>query len=150
VTTAERTVVVAADRTGDVERAGATATIVDMEQDPVAALQFCLALRNEQPHLSMQLQLSAVDFERMLNTLAPRDSPRRGPAGQAYVQRALEVIALVAHGLSDREIGARLHLSRHTVHHKIERLRDDLGLKNRIELAAWAGRHGLYVVAAES
>jgi DNA-binding NarL/FixJ family response regulator len=121
-----------------------------MEHDPVAALQFCLALRNEQPHLSMQLQLSAVDFERMLNTLAPRDSPRRGPAGQAYMQRALEVIALVAHGLSDREIGARLHLSRHTVHHKIERLRDDLGLKNRIELAAWAGRHGLYVVAGES
>jgi DNA-binding NarL/FixJ family response regulator len=118
-----------------------------MDSDPVAALQFCLALRYEKPHLSMHLQLSAVDFERMLSTLAPREGPRRGPAELAYMRRALEVITLVAHGLSDREIGARLHLSRHTVHHKIERLRDDLGLKNRIELAAWAGRHGLYVVA---
>ena len=63
------------------------------------------------------------------------------------IKSAIGMVAatvLVAQGLSDREIGARLHLSRHTVHHKIERLRGDLGLRNRTELAAWAGRQGLY------
>jgi DNA-binding NarL/FixJ family response regulator len=56
--------------------------------------------------------------------------------------RLLELLAL---GLPDHEIGRRLHLSPHTVKHRIEDLRDELGARNRIELAAWAGRHGFYV-----
>jgi DNA-binding NarL/FixJ family response regulator len=56
----------------------------------------------------------------------------------------LQLLELVAYGRSDREIGALLHLSPHTVKHRIERLRDALGARNRIELAAWAGRHGFY------
>jgi DNA-binding NarL/FixJ family response regulator len=55
--------------------------------------------------------------------------------------RLLELLAL---GLPDHEIGRRLHLSPHTVKHRIEDLRDELGARNRIELAAWAGRHGFY------
>jgi len=35
-------------------------------------------------------------------------------------------------------------LSRHTVHHHVERLCRELGTRNRTELAAWAGRNGLY------
>ncbi len=71
------------------------------------------------------------------------------PTMQRIAGRQLELITLVAHGLSDREIGERLHLSRHTVHHWIERLRDELNLKNRVELAAWAGKHGLYPRSAK-
>jgi DNA-binding NarL/FixJ family response regulator len=55
--------------------------------------------------------------------------------------RLLELLAL---GLPDHEIGRRLHLSPHTVKHRIEDLRAELGARNRIELAAWAGRHGFY------
>jgi DNA-binding NarL/FixJ family response regulator len=54
------------------------------------------------------------------------------------------LLALVALGLSDREIGAQLHLSPHTVKHQIEQLRRQLRIRNRTELAAWAGRHGFY------
>lgn len=56
--------------------------------------------------------------------------------------RLLELLAL---GLPDHEIGRRLHLSPHTVKHRIGDLRDELGARNRIELAAWAGRHGFYL-----
>lgn len=54
------------------------------------------------------------------------------------------LLALVARGVSDAEIGARLCLSPYTIKHQIERLRDAVGVDNRVELAAWAGRHGFY------
>jgi DNA-binding NarL/FixJ family response regulator len=58
------------------------------------------------------------------------------------------LIGLVSLGLSDQEIGRKLRLSPHTVHHRIERLRTELGVRNRIELAAWAGYQGVYGRAA--
>lgn len=60
--------------------------------------------------------------------------------------RLLELVAL---GLPDREIGLQLHLSPHTVKKHIEQLRDEVGARNRIELAAWAGRQGLYATRGE-
>jgi DNA-binding NarL/FixJ family response regulator len=56
----------------------------------------------------------------------------------------LRVLTLVCRGLPDHEIGRRLHLSPHTVKHHVEQLREELGVRNRIELASWAGRAGLY------
>ena len=61
----------------------------------------------------------------------------------------LRLLELVASGLPDREIGRVLHLSPHTVKHHIENLRDAVGVRNRTELAAWAGRHGFYAPARE-
>lgn len=60
----------------------------------------------------------------------------------------LRLLELVALGLPDHEIGRRLHLSPHTVKHQIEALRTELRVRNRTELAAWAGRNGFY--AADS
>jgi DNA-binding NarL/FixJ family response regulator len=54
------------------------------------------------------------------------------------------LVTLLTRGLSDQEIGRRLHLSQHTIHHRIHRLLDRLELRNRVQLAAWGGRHGLY------
>jgi DNA-binding NarL/FixJ family response regulator len=56
----------------------------------------------------------------------------------------IRLLELVSLGLPDHEIGKRLHLSPHTVKHHIEQLRRELRVRNRIELAAWAGRHGFY------
>jgi DNA-binding NarL/FixJ family response regulator len=56
----------------------------------------------------------------------------------------IRVLELVSLGLPDREIGARLNLSPHTVKHHIEALRDQVTARNRIELAAWAGQNGFY------
>lgn len=54
------------------------------------------------------------------------------------------LLELLSRGLSDRLIGQRVHLSPHTVKHHVERLRHGVGARNRTELAAWAGRQGLY------
>jgi len=54
------------------------------------------------------------------------------------------VLELVSRGFSDRQIGSQLNLSPHTVSHRVERLRDAAGVRNRTELAAWAGRYGFY------
>jgi len=63
------------------------------------------------------------------------------PARREVQFRLLELVAL---GLPDHEIGRRLHLSPHTVKHSIETLRAAVGVRNRMELAAWAGRNGFY------
>ncbi|HEY7202373.1 MAG TPA: response regulator transcription factor [Candidatus Dormibacteraeota bacterium] len=64
-------------------------------------------------------------------------------------QRDFALLRLVASGLSDREIGRQLFMSEHTVKHHIERLREKRKSRNRIELAAWAGSHGLHGPADE-
>jgi DNA-binding NarL/FixJ family response regulator len=61
----------------------------------------------------------------------------RLPAGPSA-----QILELLVHGLSDQEIGTQLHLSPHTIKHHIDRLRDEVGDRNRIQLAAWAGRQG--------
>ena len=83
----------------------------------------------------LHVQLGS-DRRRLLHdVLSPAE--RRTP-----VQTRL--LELVARGLPDHEIAGDLHLSPHTVKHRIEQLRHELGVRNRSELAAWAGRHGFY------
>jgi DNA-binding NarL/FixJ family response regulator len=52
--------------------------------------------------------------------------------------------ALVAQGLSNRQLGEMLHMSRFGIDHRINRLCAGLRVRDRVELAAWAGAHGLY------
>jgi DNA-binding NarL/FixJ family response regulator len=66
------------------------------------------------------------------------------PARRELQFHLLELVAL---GLPDHEIGRRLYLSPHTVKHSIESLRTAVGVRNRTELAAWAGRNGFYAAA---
>lgn len=73
-------------------------------------------------------------------------TPERGRRAEAPRLSAgdVDLLSYLAQGLPDRQIGERLHLSPHTIKHYIERLRDSVGARNRIELASWAGRHGFY------
>jgi len=57
--------------------------------------------------------------------------------------REREVVAGVAAGESNREIGQRLTLAEATVKHHISNIFDKLGVSNRAELAAYATSHGL-------
>jgi DNA-binding NarL/FixJ family response regulator len=52
----------------------------------------------------------------------------------------LTLLRLVALGLTDNEIGDEMHLSRHTIKHRIERLRRRQQVRNRVQLAAYAAR----------
>jgi DNA-binding CsgD family transcriptional regulator len=57
--------------------------------------------------------------------------------------REREVLSLVADGLSDAEIAARLYLSPHTVHRHLANIRAKLGLSSRAAVAAYAVRRGI-------
>lgn len=75
---------------------------------------------------------------------APTDSPdEEEPSATAGLSaRQLEVLRLVAEGLSYKEVGARLYLSPRTVKYHMSQIMDRLHLHNRAQLLAHAGRMG--------
>jgi NarL family two-component system response regulator LiaR len=68
---------------------------------------------------------------------------RREPAGDDLSPRELEVIRLVAEGLSNHEIAARLVISDKTVKTHLTHILGKLGLSDRTQLAIYAIRTGL-------
>jgi DNA-binding CsgD family transcriptional regulator len=65
----------------------------------------------------------------------------RPPAG--LTEREVAVLALMADGLSNRDIGARLHISQHTAANHVRSILMKTQSANRTEAAAWALRRGL-------
>ena len=62
---------------------------------------------------------------------------------EALSKRELEVLGLVAEGLTNHEIARRLVLSEHTVNRHVANILRKLGLPTRAAAASLAGRHGL-------
>jgi len=67
---------------------------------------------------------------------------RPGPLGELS-RREVEVLALVAEGLTNHEIAERLVLSEHTVHRHVTNILRKLRLPSRTAAASLAARHGL-------
>jgi DNA-binding NarL/FixJ family response regulator len=75
----------------------------------------------------------------------------RGPAPGATAanaaaplsDRELGVVRLVAQGLSNAEIAARLYLSEATVKSHVARVLTKLGLRDRVQVAVYAYEHGI-------
>jgi pimeloyl-ACP methyl ester carboxylesterase/DNA-binding CsgD family transcriptional regulator len=65
------------------------------------------------------------------------------PAAVLLSRREREVLALVARGLSEREIAEQLVLSQHTVHRHVANVRHKLGRSSRAAAVAEAARLGL-------
>ena len=68
---------------------------------------------------------------------------RAGDGGAALTPREAEVLALVAEGLTNRQIGERLFISEKTASVHVSRLLAKLGAGTRGEAAAVARRRGL-------
>jgi DNA-binding NarL/FixJ family response regulator len=51
--------------------------------------------------------------------------------------RELEVVRLVAEGLSNKEIGRRLFISERTVESHVRNILNKLGVTSRAQIAAW-------------
>jgi DNA-binding CsgD family transcriptional regulator len=65
--------------------------------------------------------------------IAASDNPGPGP----LAKREAEVARLVAEGLSNKEIGARLFISEHTVDTHVRSILNKLGVNSRAQVAAW-------------
>jgi ATP/maltotriose-dependent transcriptional regulator MalT len=74
--------------------------------------------------------------------MTPPSAAIDGPLGELS-RRELEVLDLVAQGLTNRDIAARLVLSEHTVNRHVANILRKLGLSSRAAAASLAGRHGL-------
>ncbi len=65
------------------------------------------------------------------------------PAEPGLTRRELEILRLVADGLSNKEIGARLSITEGTVKNHVHNALEKLQLENRIQAAAYVVRQGL-------
>jgi len=88
-----------------------------------------------------------AEFARADGTEDPGPPPAAASAGQAasatmLTARQLQVLRLVADGLSYKEVGARLYLSPRTVKYHMGQIMDRLHLQNRAQVLAHAGRMG--------
>ncbi len=65
-----------------------------------------------------------------------------GSMGVSLSSRELEIIGLVAEGLTNQEIAARLTISKRTVDNHVSNVFTKTGSKNRVALLNWAMDHG--------
>ena len=92
----------------------------------------------------------ALDLAQVVTALARTDTAAgqaqvavSGAAASLLTPRELDVLKLVAHGLSNADIARRLVLSEHTVHRHLANILRKLGLSSRAAAAAWGVRTGL-------
>jgi DNA-binding NarL/FixJ family response regulator len=93
-------------------------------------------------------RLAALRLRRQLrrrgNLRVPRGPTRATAANPAGLTgRQVEVLGLLAEGLTDAEIAARLSLSAKTVEHHVSALLAKLGVRSRRQAAAAARRLGV-------
>lgn len=68
--------------------------------------------------------------------------PQERPQDRQLSERELEIIALVAEGLTNQEIADRLTISKRTVDNHVSNVFTKTGAKNRVALLNWAMDHG--------
>jgi DNA-binding NarL/FixJ family response regulator len=74
---------------------------------------------------------------RLLKQLTPARGPVDG-AGTRLSRRELEIARGVASGQTNQEIAAELFISLSTVKTHVTRIQHKLGVRNRVEIAAWS------------
>jgi DNA-binding CsgD family transcriptional regulator len=71
---------------------------------------------------------------------APPSAERPGPPSGELTARQLQVAALVAEGMTNRQIAQRLGIEERSAEGHVERIRLRLGVTSRAQVAAWWGR----------
>ena len=117
----------------DAIRRGAKGYVLK-DVDAVQLLQSIAAVRRGES--AFDSHAAAV----VVRTLSQRSNP---PAGATLTAREREILQLVAQGLSNREIGARLYISETTVKFHVHNVMAKMKVRRRAELVFQAGRLGL-------
>lgn len=90
-----------------------------------------------------QVQLSPEVAKKLVQEIRAPESP------ETLTRRETEVLRLLAHGLSNREIGGRLGVREATVKSHVGRVLAKLGLLSRTQAALYAVRVGLASTGTE-
>lgn len=119
--------------------------------DPAARILFLTTFTDQsyiaQAVMAGQVVLGAEVLGKLTErTPDPADSDDSGDTADSIEgllgEREREITALVAEGLDNRDIAARLFLSEGTVRNRISAILDKLGLTNRTQLAIlWLNAH---------
>jgi DNA-binding NarL/FixJ family response regulator len=88
---------------------------------------------------SGQSLLSPSVTRRVLSRL--REGPHEDPVLAPLNPREREILTLIAEGLTNRQIGTRVHLSEKTVKNYVSSILDKLGLTSRTQAAVIALKH---------
>jgi DNA-binding SARP family transcriptional activator/DNA-binding CsgD family transcriptional regulator len=99
--------------------------------EPLLAEAAALADRVGMPAL-----LARIDRPRLVRT-------KTGRLPHGLSMREADVLLLVARGLSNREIGAALSISKHTAANHVKNILRKTGCANRTDAASYAHQHGL-------
>ena len=91
------------------------------------------------PDIARRL-MAAVSGEKPLQSTKPAS---RSKELAGLTERELEVLELIAQGLTNREIAEKMVISEKTVKTHVSNLLDKLGLEDRTRAAIWALKHGL-------
>ncbi|MCP4418520.1 MAG: response regulator transcription factor, partial [Chloroflexi bacterium] len=69
--------------------------------------------------------------------------PQPAPEMDELTARERQILHLLTHGMSNKEIGEELSISPYTAKAHLHHILEKLNLRSRVEAAAWAVRHGL-------
>jgi len=84
---------------------------------------------------------AGVDFERIASGLTLEGDAPANETLNGLTKRELEILQLVAEGLSNEEIGKRVFISKKTVKTHLTNIFDKLQVNNRFKAALWVMPH---------
>ena len=89
--------------------------------------------------LAAIIGLALADVDELVRGTDASGQPPAAPAGSGggLTAREHEIAGLVASGLSNREIAARLFISKRTVDAHVEHIFGKLGISSRVQLTVW-------------
>ena len=124
--------------------------LVQGEQDARAALAAGAAgaVLRSSDGATLQAALLAVSHglvvtEHGFTSLRPAPEARPATSAEAFTPREREVLALLARGLSNRDIADALEISAHTAKFHVNSILQKLGVERRTEAVVRAARMGL-------
>jgi DNA-binding CsgD family transcriptional regulator len=97
------------------------------------------ALFGEADRIAERIGMAAL--RRQIGSMQTTPAVSKPPDGLSF--REVQILGLVADGLSNREIGTALYISGHTVANHIRSILRKTGCANRTEAASYAHRRGL-------
>jgi two-component system NarL family response regulator len=97
----------------------------------------------EQGGAPLPPELAARLLEEFARQARRSEAPATQPAPTELTARQVEILTLVAQGLTYPQVGESLHLSEPTIRYHMGQIMERLHLENRAQVIAYAARHGL-------